>query len=128
MLSRLLLYAMLERLAVQELHGDEVPAFVLVDVVDGADVGMVEGRCRLRLALESLERVPVPGHLFREELQRDGALEPGVFRLVDDTHPPAAELFQNPVVRNGLADHGEGPPGPPVIPTDRNALPELGPL
>jgi len=34
-------YAMLERLAVQDLHRDEAPAFVLVDVVNGADIGML---------------------------------------------------------------------------------------
>jgi len=30
----------------------------------------------------------------------------GVFGLIDHTHPPATELLENPIVRNGLADHG----------------------
>ena len=55
----------------------------------------------------ALERVPVPGRIFRQELQRDSALEPGVLRLVDDTHPPAAELLDDPVMRDDIADHGE---------------------
>ncbi len=41
--------------------------------------------------------VAVFGQLFREELQGDRALELGVFRLVADTHPSAAELLDNPV-------------------------------
>ena len=46
-----------ERLALEELHGDEVLALVLVDRVDGADPGVVEGRGRAGLALEALEGV-----------------------------------------------------------------------
>ena len=34
-------------------------------------------------------------------------MELGVFGLVDDTHPPAAELVNNLVVRNRLTDHEE---------------------
>jgi hypothetical protein len=33
----------LERVTLEQLHGDEGPALVLVYVVNGADVGMVEG-------------------------------------------------------------------------------------
>ena len=45
---------------------------MLVDVVDGADVGMIEGRGCLGFALESLQRMAVPGQLFGQELQGDG--------------------------------------------------------
>ena len=45
-----------ERLALEQLHRDEVLAVVLVDRVDGADAGVVELGGRLRLALEALER------------------------------------------------------------------------
>ena len=41
-----------------------------------------------------------------EELQRHLPAEAGVLSLVDDTHAPAAQLLQDAVVRNGLADHG----------------------
>src|SRR5580698_11446253 len=38
-------------LSVEEFHGDEGLAVLLIDLVDGADVGMVQSRGRLRLAL-----------------------------------------------------------------------------
>ena len=40
-----------------------------------------------------------------QELQRDGSVEAGVLGRVDDTHAPAAELPDDAVVGDGLADH-----------------------
>jgi hypothetical protein len=40
----------LERPALEKLHGDEVLACVLVNVVDSADIGMVQSRSRLSIA------------------------------------------------------------------------------
>jgi len=66
---------------------------------------MIQSGGCLRLALEFLKGMAVSGQLLREELQGNGALELGVFGLVDDTHATAAELLDDPVMRNGLADH-----------------------
>ena len=44
-----------ERLALDELHGQEVDAVGFLDRVDGDDAGVVERGERLRLALEALE-------------------------------------------------------------------------
>ena len=63
----------------------------LVDFVDGADVGMVQGRGRPGLLEEPLLGRLVAGQLGREELQRDQSLEPGVLRLVDLPHPASAD-------------------------------------
>jgi len=84
--ERLALNVLLECLAFQELHRDEVPAFVIVDVVNGADVRVIQGRSGLRFALESLQDMAVSRQLFRQELQGDRAFEFGVFRLIDNTH------------------------------------------
>ena len=48
---------LLERLAFQQLHRDERPALVLVDVVDGADVRVIQGRGGAGFALEPLQRM-----------------------------------------------------------------------
>ncbi len=53
--------AVLERHAIQELHGNEGLIFVLADLVNGADVGMVQGRGGARLAAETFERVRIVG-------------------------------------------------------------------
>ena len=56
---------LLQRLALEQLHRDEVPAFMLVDVVDCADVRVIQRRGGPRLALEPLQRVAVPGQHLR---------------------------------------------------------------
>jgi hypothetical protein len=100
--------ALLERLALQKLHDDEGLACVLINVVDDADVGMVKRGSRAGLALEAFHGLVIFGELFWEELERYKPAERRVFGLVDHTHAPAAELFQDAIVRNGLTDHCEG--------------------
>ena len=46
---------MLERLALEQFHGDERAAAVITNFVDRADVGMIQGRRRTSLAFETLE-------------------------------------------------------------------------
>jgi len=72
--------------------------------------GMIERRRGARLALKAFERLTVLGVLFREKLQGGEAAELGIFGLEDDTHPPAAELLQNPVMGDHCADHVQEPP------------------
>ena len=43
----------------------------LVDVVNGADVGMIQRGRGARFALEPLERLPVTGDFLGQELERD---------------------------------------------------------
>ena len=54
---------LVERLPLDELHGQEVDAVGLLDGVDGDDPGVVEGGEGLRLALEALEPLRAGGHL-----------------------------------------------------------------
>ena len=75
------------------------------DLVDRADVGMVQRRRGPSFAAEAGQRLRVSGNVFGQELERDEAAKLGVFGLVDHTHPAAAELFDDAVVRDGLADH-----------------------
>jgi hypothetical protein len=79
---------------------------MLADVVDGADIGMIQGRCRLCFALEAAEGLRIFGHIFWKELQRDEAVQARVFSFVDYAHPSAAQHFNDSVVGNGLAYHG----------------------
>ncbi len=104
-LERPALDLVFESRALQILHGDESLPVLLADVVDGADVGMVQGRSRLGLALEAGQRLGVLGDVIRQELEGDKAMQPGVFGLVDDAHAATADLLNNAVVRDGPADH-----------------------
>ena len=97
--------AVLQRQPVQKLHGDEGLAVLLADVVNGADVGMIQRGGGLRFALETLEGLRVTGDFVGQELEGDETVQPGVFGLVDHAHAAAAELFDDAVVRYGLADH-----------------------
>jgi hypothetical protein len=65
--------AMLQRHPVEKLHHEERAAVLLADIVDGADVGVIQRRCGLRLAAESDQGLGIVGEVRRQELQRDGA-------------------------------------------------------
>ena len=95
--------------AIQILHGDKRLAVLLANVVNGADVGMVQRGSRLRLALEAAERLRILGHFIGQKLERDEAVQPRVLGLIDHTHAAAAQLVDNAVMRNGLPDHRDCP-------------------
>ena len=98
----------LDRLALVIRHRDEEPPVRrLVDLVDRADVGMVQRRGRLRLDLEAALGVLVLRAFSRKELQRDRSLELGVLGKVDHAHSAAAERVDDAIVRDGLADHSK---------------------
>ena len=79
-------------LALEQFHGDEGLPLILVDVIDGTDIRVVQGRGRLGLPLEALQRAAVPRQRFGQKFQGHGALEPGVLGLVNHSHAAAAEL------------------------------------
>ena len=70
--------------------------------MNGADVGVVESGGGLGFAEET---VFVFDKMGRKELQRDGAFEFRLFRLLHNAHPAFADVFQDAVVGYGLARH-----------------------
>ena len=56
-LQGLTLDTLLERLAFQQLHRDERLVCVFADLVDCADIGMIQGRCGSCLTAKSFERL-----------------------------------------------------------------------
>ncbi len=98
-----------QRLPLVEGHGDEQRAVLgLADLVDGADVGMVDLRSGPCLAQEPPLLLLGGAALAGEELQRHQAAELQVAGLVDHAHAAAAEALQDLIVRDGAADHGGG--------------------
>ena len=65
--------AVFQGLAFQKLHGDEGRAVLLVNLVDGANVGMIQGRSSLRLAVKTSQSLRVFGDLLRQKFQGDEA-------------------------------------------------------
>ena len=82
---------------------------MLANLVDRANVGMIQRRRGARLAQEPLVGLLILGHPVGQELKRHEAAQRGILGLVDDTHAPAAELLQDAVVRYGLAHHVSEP-------------------
>ena len=99
----------LQCLALEDLHDDERAAGVLVDLVNGADVPVIQGRCCPRLAVEAFERLRIGGGAVGQELDGDVPAQPQVFGPIDDAHSAGAELRRHAIVRDCLADHGGGP-------------------
>ena len=60
----------------------------------------------LSFALKAGECVRVSGNFMRQELEGDEAVQPRVLSLIDHAHPATAELLDDEVMRDGLADHG----------------------
>ena len=50
----------------------------------------------------------VLGYTFRQEFQCHVAVQPRVFGLVDHTHPAPAQLLDDAVMGDGLADERVG--------------------
>jgi hypothetical protein len=87
-------------------YSNRLPA-LLAYFVYGADVRMVQRGRSLRLALKSFECTAIMRHLLGEELKRHEPVQACVLSLIDDTHASAAELFDDAVMRDGLASHRE---------------------
>ena len=90
----------LEGFAFEILHGDEGAAVLFTDVVDGADVRVIQSGGGFGFATEALEGLGVAGQVIWEKFEGDEAVETSLFGLVDNTHATAAEPFEDAVVRD----------------------------
>ena len=73
---------------VQKLHGDEGFAVLLADVVDRADIGMIQRGCGLGFELKAGQRVRIVGNLLRQELEGDEAMQAVSSALYTTPIPP----------------------------------------
>ena len=92
-----------QRLAFQQLHGDEGLPVGFVDFVNGADVRMIERGRGLGFALKTAQGLRVLGDVLGQKFQRDRASELEVFRFVDHPHAARCPRPKHAVVRNSLA-------------------------
>src|SRR6266852_5423263 len=91
-----------ERLPLQQFHGNEGSPLGLVNLIDRADVRVVQRRRSLSLPLEAAEGLRVMGEFVGKELQSDVATELQIFRLVYHTHSATPDPAQDAVMGNRL--------------------------
>src|SRR5215470_58002 len=72
---------------IEILHNDERPLVFLSDLVDSANVRMVQCGGSLGFALKAAESLGVLGDIVGQELECDKAPKDGVLRFVDNAHP-----------------------------------------
>jgi hypothetical protein len=84
-----------EGLAGDELHDDEVEPFGRLDLVDGDDVGVVEGGGGAGLLDETGAASRVREVLGGKDLDRHLAPQPRVAGAVDLAHPPGPEGLED---------------------------------
>jgi hypothetical protein len=89
-----------------ELHDHKGAPLFFADVVNGADIRMVQCRSGFGFAPKTFQRLRIARQIVRQKLKRDEASQAGIFGPVDHTHPATPELLDDAVVRDGLADHG----------------------
>ena len=97
-------HAVLQGRPFEAFHHQERAAVLFADVVDGADVGVIQGGSGLRLVAESGQGIGSVSEIGRQELQRDKAPQPRILGLVYDAHSAAAQLLGDPIVRERLTD------------------------
>ena len=97
--------SMIERVPFEQLHRDEWRALELVDLVDRADIRMIERRCRARFAHEALEHLPILGAARAQELERNGTTELYVFGAIYHAHAAFTQRLDHPVVRDRLSEN-----------------------
>jgi hypothetical protein len=101
-------YQVLQRHAVQILHGDERVAFVAANFIDGADIGVIERRCASCFPAKTFQSKRVLGCGLGQELEGDKSAEFVILGFVDYTHATAPEFLQDTVARDDLPARGMG--------------------
>ena len=89
---------LVERLAIDPFHGDEVDAIRRTNVVDGNDIGMVERRGGSGLLGEALFPFEVDHRLAGQDLDGDRTPQTRVERPVNRAHASLAQLFDYAIV------------------------------
>ena len=94
-----------QRLALEQLHHEERRALVLADVVQRADVGVVQAGDGPRFAREARAALSVGAQFCGEDLDGDRAVEAGVAGLVDLAHSARADAVDLVRTEAGRARH-----------------------
>ena len=81
-----------QRLAVDELHRDEIHTLPLADLINVRNVRVVKRGSRLCFLFEPPHAIFVRSQFGRQDLQSDFAVQPRVFSKMHFTHSAFAKL------------------------------------
>jgi len=101
----LALQTVLESLPFEQLHHQEGAPFILANIVERANMRMIERGGGTRFPQKAFERRGVRAKTFRQKFERHAASQTRIFRLVYHSHASAAELLQNAVMSDSGANH-----------------------
>lgn len=82
-------------LSFDEFEDQEIYAAVMADVVQGADIGMRELGDSTSFVLEAMAKMGILGKMFRQNFDRDEAVEAAVSSAVNFAHAAGAEWRKN---------------------------------
>lgn len=68
------------------LHDQELRPILDPDVVEGADVRVIQAGDDPGFGREPLATLPIPRKVFRQYLERHDAVQPGIDRSIDFAH------------------------------------------
>ena len=111
-----------QRQALDEFGGDEMLLAGMADLIDGDDVRMIERAGDFGLLLEAMHALGVPQKLFRQQLERDLAIQPCVARQVNLSHAACAKQRNHFVMRQPSANGDRHPKTSGKSLPDRNQL------
>ena len=100
----LLLQYLIQRLTIDELHGDVVKSILFPNLIDVDDVGVIQAGGSLRLTLQAFNRGSIAGEVGKEKLEGDKAIQTGLFSFMDDCHTAATDLRNDPILTNRLTN------------------------
>ncbi len=97
-----------ERVLVNQLHDDIGLLPILANIVDRANVRMIQRRGHASLSLKSLQEVRILDAIRRQEFQGDLTAEPRILREEDLPHAAFAQSLENFIMREPPREVGSG--------------------
>src|SRR3989442_4314137 len=104
--KRVLFEAFGQRFPLDAFHSEIINAVLMTDIMQGANIRMIQAGNGLRFALEALLANRIRGELRGQNFDRDGALQPRVAGAVNFAHAPRTKRHAD-FIRAKLCTWGE---------------------